>query len=568
MRTLSFQNIATRYAQTLARNRQASVMFAGTRAFTDGKNILLPTLPAGTTLSPWEAKFYGGYLDHEVAHHRFTDWVAWRKMSDQKRSALHFLTNVFEDVRIENEYLKRYPGAWEYLEACSDHCEEQGRKDQKNGEVDVLFKLIYKRAYHHRGHKVKGLDEDLKDYPNYQGIQDLIDLRLPKADSTKYCVHLAEDVLKLLSPAIQQELKDKDDEAQAAEEKAQASMAAIHQMMEEAAEHLIKLLDRRESLNQMMEEMKTQMEQEGDSTPIVQRGRNRGTRILPPVTTAKDEIFVPAPRNEANYWKIRGECEGEITAAKKMLAGYLKSRNVRNWSYGLREGEIDNENLHRLVQGDDRVMKQKRSTELVDTAILLLVDNSSSMNSYTTKKACLILSEALAAIPSMKLAIANFVTKSGRLSQLVPVGNLGVGLGRNEPMVMRLYKDFDEPYAQSRTRLGTMTCNGYTPLGDAMGYGLEKLVVRAEARRVMWVISDGMPCFDVMDTNHNDQLLMKKVSEKARRFGVEVVGTYVGYGGQLEPYVHYFNQCGSPEELPKVLFDVTRSMVRVRGARR
>ena len=81
-------------------------------ACTDGKTIYLPPLPAEA-----DERLYclvNGFIDHESAHIRFTDFQVLDKanMSPLEKH----IWNSIEDWRIEHELVKRYPGCREHFD--------------------------------------------------------------------------------------------------------------------------------------------------------------------------------------------------------------------------------------------------------------------------------------------------------------------------------------------------------------------------------------------------------------------------------------------------------------------
>jgi cobaltochelatase CobT len=98
-------------ARALGRKYGLSVEVGGTRAFTDGNMIVLPSLPPDDPVARVVAY---GFLDHEAAHVRLTDFEALSSAV----SPLHkTLSNIFEDVRVEQEMGRMFPGCKINLES-------------------------------------------------------------------------------------------------------------------------------------------------------------------------------------------------------------------------------------------------------------------------------------------------------------------------------------------------------------------------------------------------------------------------------------------------------------------
>ncbi|MGB5830838.1 MAG: VWA domain-containing protein, partial [Thiohalocapsa sp.] len=74
-----------------------SVAIGGAEAQTDGDSIQVPALPPDSALMPvaW------GYLAHEAAHVRYTDFAAYRAGVAAGDVLCASLQNILEDVRIE-----------------------------------------------------------------------------------------------------------------------------------------------------------------------------------------------------------------------------------------------------------------------------------------------------------------------------------------------------------------------------------------------------------------------------------------------------------------------------------
>ncbi|EGV20632.1 VWA domain-containing protein [Thiocapsa marina] len=86
-----------------------SVRVGGTQALTDGGVIVIPAIgtdPTARTLA-W------GYLAHEAAHVRYTDFALPRAHTPLER----FIQGVIEDIRIEGELIAAYPGTRRTLDA-------------------------------------------------------------------------------------------------------------------------------------------------------------------------------------------------------------------------------------------------------------------------------------------------------------------------------------------------------------------------------------------------------------------------------------------------------------------
>lgn len=83
----------------------------GRLAYTDGNEITIPRLDLS---DPKKARCAFGYLAHEAAHVRYTDFEVVRRYRGQILK--HALLNILEDARIERLIGEDYIGVWENLE--------------------------------------------------------------------------------------------------------------------------------------------------------------------------------------------------------------------------------------------------------------------------------------------------------------------------------------------------------------------------------------------------------------------------------------------------------------------
>lgn len=98
----SFINSLPIVAQALGDKFGLNVVMGSRGAATNGTTIYLPMLPDDDERALVLAR---GYIDHEAAHVRVTDFGIWPTGIE------HPLTNIFEDIRIEQDTMHRYPGS-------------------------------------------------------------------------------------------------------------------------------------------------------------------------------------------------------------------------------------------------------------------------------------------------------------------------------------------------------------------------------------------------------------------------------------------------------------------------
>ena len=91
-------------AGVLGKTYGVRVEIGGNQAFTNGKVIQLPSLPAET--DPDFTGLVRGFLDHEAAHIRETDFNVINGLTPLEKS----IWNTFEDWRVENKLAELFPG--------------------------------------------------------------------------------------------------------------------------------------------------------------------------------------------------------------------------------------------------------------------------------------------------------------------------------------------------------------------------------------------------------------------------------------------------------------------------
>ena len=103
-------------AKALGRRLGVNVVIgARSQAGTDGQTIYLPPLPAAS--APL-AVLANGFIDHEAAHVRYTDFTVAKPAG-----LAGLLTNLLEDIRVERALGAAYPGSRRNLAALVDHLE-------------------------------------------------------------------------------------------------------------------------------------------------------------------------------------------------------------------------------------------------------------------------------------------------------------------------------------------------------------------------------------------------------------------------------------------------------------
>lgn len=99
--------------QSLADKLGVTLVIGGSDAKTNGDVIILPDLPGDGEEAALLAR---GYIDHETAHIRFTDFGI----------PIRTWLNLIEDVRIEREQCREFPGCAVNMRRLAAHLKEKG----------------------------------------------------------------------------------------------------------------------------------------------------------------------------------------------------------------------------------------------------------------------------------------------------------------------------------------------------------------------------------------------------------------------------------------------------------
>ena len=114
--TKAFMKSLPIVASALGDKYGVKVEIGGSEAFTDGRTVYLPELPLD---APDDLLLLArGYIDHEAAHVRYTEFALLRDTTDISPLA-HWIQNLLEDVRIEHLMSERYSGCASNLRALA-----------------------------------------------------------------------------------------------------------------------------------------------------------------------------------------------------------------------------------------------------------------------------------------------------------------------------------------------------------------------------------------------------------------------------------------------------------------
>jgi len=252
---------------------------------------------------------------------------------------------------------------------------------------------------------------------------------------------------------------------------------------------------------------------------------------------------------------------GNMAHLAHRLQRLLLAQQTRYWAFDLEDGLLDSGRLARLVASPLRPLsfKQERQSEFPDTVVTLLVDNSGSMRGVpiTTAALCTdILARTLERC-GVNVEILGFTTKAwkggGSRRKWIETGK-PKDPGRLNDLRHIIYKPAAVPWRRARRRLGVMLHPDLLKEnidGEALLWAHARLVARAEARRILMVISDGAPIDDSTISANDRKLLdnhLRAVIAALEAYSpIELVA--IGIGHDVTRYYRRSITVTGPEDL-------------------
>ena len=235
--------------------------------------------------------------------------------------------------------------------------------------------------------------------------------------------------------------------------------------------------------------------------------------------------------------------QGLVTRLANRLQRRLMAQQNRSWDFDQEEGLLDAARLARVVisPGHSLSYKVERETDFKDTVVTLLIDNSGSMRGRPISIAAIsadILARTLERC-GVKTEILGFTTrawKGGQSREVWLADGRPANPGRLNDLRHIVYKQADEPWRRARRNLGLMMREGLLKEnidGEALLWAHDRLLRRAEDRRILMVISDGAPVDDstlsVNQAGYLESHLRKVIDWIERQSPVQLVAIGIGH---------------------------------------
>ena len=526
------------------------VLIQGQDAFTDGERIVIPTANPD---DPHYQQIAWGYLAHEAAHIRHTNFDMVQKASSKPiRKAL---LNIIEDVRIENELAKDYPGTRrsisqviEYMVDTQQMCVPEQPEPASNLQAWLLFRL----RCHFLGQKALT--------PLYQAVDERVRQLFPAAAMSRLSAMLTAvpslastgEVLKLVDAIVamlEEESRPPQDESDAdggddiGQDASNDSNSSSDSQTPETGSSATgdaaetgdsDNSDQADNLRQALEASAAQFEpdtfaQVAEVLSEQAEGHQGVTPLsLPQAEQAMlgDEAILTLSASESA--QIRARLRGMVQS----------SQDNRNHAkrHGLRVA------THRLAAsqaGESRLFIQRQPRIAPNAAVHLLVDISGSMGKpigegnrkyfHVANEAALALAMALEGIPGVVPAVSYFPG----IHQEVSIALL------------------PKQSVRHRAACFDQKPRGCTPMAQAMWFAANSLLAQKQKRKLMIVLTDGDP---------DDWAATHDIVDRCRRSGFELLGI----GIQTRSVEKFFPQSiviNDVKDLKRELFEVTQQLL-------
>ncbi|MEM6708349.1 MAG: cobaltochelatase subunit CobT [Pseudomonadota bacterium] len=236
-----------------------------------------------------------------------------------------------------------------------------------------------------------------------------------------------------------------------------------------------------------------------------------------------------------------------LQATTSKLANRLQRRLMakqnRTWEFDLEEGQLDAARLAQVIVDpmNPLAFKQEKEMKFRDTVVTLLIDSSGSMRgrSITIAAMCAdILGRTLERC-SVRVEILGFTTRAWRGGQSRErwiADGKPQNPGRLNDLRHIVYKAADDPWTRTKRNLGLMMREELLKEnidGEALIWAHNRIVGRTEQRKVLMVISDGLPVDNstllVNASNYLEQHLKYAIDQIENHSPVELVAIGIGH---------------------------------------
>ncbi|ANG62612.1 hypothetical protein A8C75_09035 [Marinobacterium aestuarii] len=510
------------------------VLIQGQDAYTDGENIVIP---AANPDDPRFQQVAWGYLAHEAAHIRHTDFdVVAAAASRPLRKAL---LNIIEDIRIEAALAQDYPGTrrtiHEVLRYMVDH--QQLRVPTDNHPATLLQSWLLFRL------RSRLLGQSILE-PLYLVVDAQFSTQLP-ADVLSRLTVIADAIQGLASTADALQSADaiiqlfeefKEDAEQVPRPAGQHDARAIGNEPGSSS------ADQDPSSSDLNEPVLQQILSAGEGAFNADLFTQVATLLQAEAQQHQGATAFNMPRPELAQPgdpAILQRAAGESARVRARLKGLVQS-SQDNRPHAKQQGrQVAHNRLARSQTGESRLFLTRSNRVAPNAAVHLLVDVSGSMAKTSTdsgrkyyqiaNEAALALALALEGIPGVSTAVSFFP-----------------GCVEDVAMALRPRQSVRREAARF-----AQSPRGCTPLASAMWFAAHDLLRQKEKRKLMIVLTDGEP--DDWNAAHD-------IVNRCQRSGFELLGI----GIQTRSVERFFPSSlviNDLKDLKRELFNVTKNLL-------
>ena len=519
MRGCLFESELERVARTLTDQFGVQVVCQGDEAWTDGRQIVLPSLPE--PMDGQLERMVVGHLDHEMAHVAFSDFKVVKEFSE-KHPGREAMLNVVEDALIERRAMQRWPGVRANLDVMFAQIRDRIVALAAHRDAFGRFcTAIYLKLAHYGD--MLGMEADVVGYEDLlDEFRHVHDTR----DSAEFADRLLDRWLGNQPPAApQQPSAGGEDDQDAGETEARDSRAPADSSTDSAGAPGSSRDD--SAKDEAAQAPRAGNDADGASRPAgsTQGDEESGKRAAPTpqqestheesdghgvkcargaggtsvITQALAEaiaeqvaqlgggdeyrvftrqfdcLAVVPVANEHDVQEMLGEHGDVVRRLRRGLANALRSAEKCWWRGDQLRGELSPRGLHRLCLDRPQldVFRTRAMVQGRATAVSIVLDASGSMTTNKMDVARDALRVLLQALDELKVATEAITFTTGNdtnvMKQATEYGGdpnvLRQRFSRIANLEIGVVKPFSEPTKQALRRLPSIKGTGLTPLG-------------------------------------------------------------------------------------------------------